>query len=45
MNVDIVERNGHTIVTSSQLDGTVFHVMDLDAVGIQNNIIIGEIWG
>lgn len=45
VNVDIVESSGHTIVTSSKLDGTVFHVLDIDAVGVQNNIIIGEIWG
>jgi hypothetical protein len=36
-NVSIVEKNGHTILTSHVGDA-VFHVLDVDKVGIQDAI-------
>jgi hypothetical protein len=42
MNISVVERNGHTIFTSSTLNGAVFHTLDVDAVGV--NYIEGWIW-
>jgi len=37
-DVSIVEKNGHTILTS-KVDSTVFHTLDIDKVGIQDSII------
>jgi hypothetical protein len=42
-NVSVVEKNGHTIITSSETNGTVFHVLDIDAVNV--NFTAGWIWG
>jgi Ca2+-binding RTX toxin-like protein len=43
---EVVERNGHTVFTSRQSDGTVFHVLDVDAVGIPiDSYRFGAEWG
>ena len=45
VDMEIVERDGHTIITSSRQDGTVFHVLDIDAVDIPSASIMPDwIW-
>jgi Ca2+-binding RTX toxin-like protein len=45
IDIEMVERNGHTIMTSIRPDGTVRHTLDVDAVGIPADSIMSDwIW-